>query len=427
MTGPTRWSVAALLAGAMLLAAPLADAATAIVGARVLPVSSPAIERGTVVIGADGRIAAVGGVDEVAVPVQARRIDGAGLTVYPGLIDSQSSLGLAERDMDFAAHDVLESSTPVFPQGRVADAFNPDSAHLEVVRANGITHAVVAPGDSLPVTGQGALVSLAPLGGSHIVRSPLALHVNLSDRVKGAGAPQTRMGVAAQLRQLFTDARRRMQDRSAGKAPDPKLDAMIDYLRGERPVVISATSSQDVRQALELAREFSLDLILADVIDAEDQLDAIAAAGVPVVLGPIQLLPREDQAYDARFRLPAALAARGIRFAFSSGGVLQIMRFAYPRLAQARNLPYLAGLATGYGLDPDAALEALTLAPARIWGVDHEMGSLEVGKQAHLVVATGSPLEPTSDVRHVFIGGREVALDSYQSRLRDRYRHGRTP
>src|SRR5690606_3145071 len=119
--------------------------------------------------------------------------------------DSQSSLGLAERDMDFAAHDVLESSTPVFPQGRVADAFNPDSAHLEVVRANGITHAVVAPGDSLPVTGQGALVSLAPLGGSHIVRSPLALHVNLSDRVKGAGAPQTRMGVAAQLRQLFTD------------------------------------------------------------------------------------------------------------------------------------------------------------------------------------------------------------------------------
>src|SRR5690606_8473425 len=183
MTGPTRWSVAALLAGAMLLAAPLADAATAIVGARVWPVSSPAIERGTVVIGADGRIAAVGGVDEVAVPAQARRIDGAGLTVYPGLIDSQSSLGLAERDMDFAAHDVLESSTPVFPQGRVADAFNPDSAHLEVVRANGITHGVVAPGDSLPVTGQGALVSLAPLGGSHIVRSPLALHVNLSDRV----------------------------------------------------------------------------------------------------------------------------------------------------------------------------------------------------------------------------------------------------
>lgn len=422
MTGPIRWGLGLLFAGAVMLAAPLAQAATAIVGARVLPVSSPAINEGTVVIGADGRIAAVGAVDEVAVPDGARRIDGTGLTVYPGLIDSQTSLGLAEQDMDFAAHDVLEGATPVFPQGRVADAFNPDSAHLEVVRANGITHAVVAPGDSLPVTGQGALVSLAPLGGSHIVRSPLALYVNVSDRVKGAGAPQTRMGVAAQLRQLFADAQRRMGDRSAGKAEDPKLDTVAEYLRGQGPVVVSATSSQEVRLALDLAREFELDLILSDVIDAEDQFDAIAAAGVPVVLGPIQLLPRDDQAYDAHFRVPAALAARGIRFAFSSGGVLQIARFGYPRLAQARNLPYLAGLATGFGLDPDTALEALTLAPARIWGLDDEMGSLEVGKRAHLVVATGSPLEPTTDVRHVFIGGVEVSLETYQSRLRDQYR-----
>ncbi|WP_024889406.1 amidohydrolase family protein [Luteimonas huabeiensis] len=421
-----RWAAALLgLASAVATAGlPAAAASTAIVGARILPVSSPAIASGTLVIGDDGRIAAVGPADAVAVPAGARRIDGAGLVVYPGLIDSETSLGLAERDMEFAAHDVLESSAPLFPQGRVADAFNPDSAHLEVVRANGITHAVVAPGDSLPATGQSALVRLAADDRGHIVRSPLALHLNVSERVGGTGAPATRMGVAARLRQLLADGRVRLDDARARAKPDPKLDALAPALRGEQPVVISATSSQDVRLALALAREFGLALILSDVLDAEDQFDAIAAAGVPVVLGPIQLLPRQDQRYDAHFRVPAQLAARGIPFAFSSGGVSQIRRFGYPRMAQMRNLPYLAGLATGYGLDPDAALQALTLAPARIWGVDDEMGSLEAGKRAHVVVATGDPLEPTSEVRHVFVDGREVPLDSYQSRLRDRYRAG---
>ncbi|MCD9006550.1 amidohydrolase family protein [Luteimonas sp. XNQY3] len=418
-----RLTAACMLAALAMASATSASAAsTAIVGARLLPVAAPVIEAGTLVIGDDGRIAALGPVGTVEVPAGARRIDATGLTVYPGLIDSETSLGLAERDMEFAAHDVLEASAPMFPQGRVADAFNPDSAHLEVVRANGITHAVVAPGDSLPVTGQGALVQLAAGPQGHVVRSPLALYVNVSERVSGEGAPGTRMGVAAQLRQLLTDARARLADASARAKPDPRLDALAPALRREQPVVISATSSQDVRLALSLAREFDLDLILSDVIDAEDQFDAIAAAGVPVILGPIQLLPRATQRYDAHYRVPAQLAARGIRFAFSSGGVAQIRRFGYPRMAQMRSLPYLAGLATGYGLDADVALEALTLAPARIWGVDAAMGSLTVGKRAHLVIATGSPLEPVSDVRHVFIDGREVPLDSYQSRLRDRYR-----
>ncbi|KLJ02368.1 amidohydrolase family protein [Luteimonas sp. FCS-9] len=411
-----------VLAAAATVAGAVAAAPTAIVGARLLPVASVPIDVGTLVIDDDGRIAALGPVDAVAVPAGARTIDAHGMTVYPGLIDSETSLGLAERDMEFAAHDVLEASAPMFPQGRVADAFNPDSAHLEVVRANGITHAVVAPGDSLPATGQGALVQLAAGPGGHVVRSPLALYLNVGERVGGDGAPETRMGVAAQLRQLLADARARLADASARTKSDPRLDALAPALRREQPVVISATSSQDVRLALALAREFDLDLILSDVIDAQDQFDAIAAADVPVILGPIQLLPRDTQRYDAHYRVPAQLAARGIRFAFSSGGVAQIRRFGYPRMAQMRNLPYLAGLATGYGLDADVALEALTLAPARIWGVDDALGSLAVGRRANVVVATGSPLEPTSDVRHVFIDGDEVSLDSYQSRLRDRYR-----
>ena len=415
-------TVAGLLASGHAFAAKIA-----IVGARLLPVSSAEIVDGTVVVGDDGRIAAIGPRATTTVPADARRIDGTGLVVYPGLIDSDTSLGLAERDMDFSIHDVVEGSSPMFPQGRVADAFNPETAHLDVVRANGITHAVVSPGDTLPITGQSAFIRTSATGGSPILQSSLALVVNVSERAKGGSgaAPRTKMGLAAQLRQVFQDAQQRLKAPAGATAsgpPDPKLDALVKHLRDKRPVVITATTSQDVAFALELKRDFGLNLVLSDVIDAQDQFDAIAAAKVPVIVGPIQLLPDDRQRYDVHFRVPAELAKRGIPFAFSSSGVFQMMRFQYPRMAQMRNLPYLAGIATGYGLKADDALKALTLAPAQIWGFDKDLGSLEVGKQAHLVISTGSPLEPLSDVRHVFIDGEEVSIESYQSRLRDRYR-----
>ena len=289
------------------------------------------------------------------------------------------------------------------------------------MRANGITHAVVAPGDTMSVSGQSALVRLADTGDGHVVRSPLALYVNVSDRARGPGNVPGRMGVASEVRQLFTKARKLLSEKKPAGPADDAVQVMANYLKDGRPIVVTATSSRDVRFALELFREFKFNMILADVLDAEDQLDAVAAAGVPVILGPVQMVPGEGRAYDAIYRLPAALEARKIPFAFSSGGVNQISRFIYPRMAQVRNLPYQAGMSTGYGLGAARALEAITLSPARIWGVDTDLGSIEAGKRASLVIATGNPLEPTTVVSKMLLDGKEVSLESYQSRLRDKY------
>lgn len=402
---------------------PAQDATTAITGARLLPVSGAPIEDGVLVMRGE-RIVAVGASGTVAVPAEATRIDGRGMTVYPGLIDSDTSLGLAERDMDFADNDVAEAGQQIFPQARVVDAFNADTVHIPVVRYNGITNAVVAPGDLTSLPGRSAFIQLHADDRRRMVVEPeLAMHVYLSNRVRREGGqfPGTRMGVVAQLRQTLIDARAYLADRKPGAPRDARYEALAPYLDGSRPVVIAASEGQDVDAALALAREFKLKLVLGDLVYARDQLDAVAASGAPVILGPIQLLPAANERYDAVYRLPAELQRRGVKFAFASGGVNIIGRFMYPRFAQTRNLPYLAAIAVAHGLPYDEALKGLTLYPAQIWGMDKDLGSLEVGKLANLVIATGDPLQMSTDVRQVFVRGVAVPMDSYQTRLRDQY------
>lgn len=402
---------------------PAATGTTAIIGARLLVVSAAPIDDGALVM-RDGRIVAVGPSASVAVPAEATRIDGRGLTVYPGLIDSDTSLGLAERDMDFADNDVAEASQQIYPQARVVDAFNADTVHIPVVRYNGITNAVVAPGDLTSLPGRSAFIQLhADDRRKLIVEPELAMHVYLSSRVRRDGGqfPGTRMGVVAQLRQTLIDARAYLADRKPGTPRDARYEALAPYLDGSKPVVMAASEGQDVDAALALAREFKLKLILGDLVYARDQLDAVAASGAPVILGPIQLLPGANERYDAVYRLPAELHRRGVKFAFASGGVNVIGRFMYPRFAQTRNLPYLAAIAVAHGLPYDEALKGLTLYPAQIWGMDKDLGSLEVGKLANVVIANGDPLQMSTDVRQVFVRGVAVPMDSYQTRLRDQY------
>ncbi len=398
-------------------------APVAITGGRLLTISRGVIEDGLLVL-RDGRIAAVGAAGEVPVPADARVVDARGMTVYPGLIDSDTSLGLAEMDMNFADNDVAESSQQIFPQARTADAFDAGSPHIPVVRYNGITNAVVAPGDQTSLPGRSAFIQLHGRDRDEMIQRPeLAMHLFLSDRVRrGNGQfPGTRMGVVAQLRQTLIDAQAYRARRGKGGARDLKFEALLPYLEGRKPVVISATESQDVAAALELAREFGLKPVLGDLVYARDQLDRVAASGASVIVGPIHLLPRANERYDAVFRLPAELHRRGVKLAFASSGVNAIHRFGYPRFAQTRNLPYLAGMAVAYGLPYEEALKALTLNPAQIWGVDDELGSLEVGKLANVVIATGDPLEMSTDVRQVFVRGVAVPMESYQTRLRDEY------
>jgi imidazolonepropionase-like amidohydrolase len=151
-------------------------------------------------------------------------------------------------------------------------------------------------------------------------------------------------------------------------------------------------------------------VILNHLAHSSEVLDKVAASGFPVIVGPIYEQPKEWERYDAVYRLPAEMAKRGIKIAFATYDA-----------HNARNLPYAAGYAEGFGLPADEALKAVTLNPAQMFGVDKDLGSLDVGKMANVVVANGDPLDVKTDVKHVFIGGVEIPLVSKQTELRDQY------
>lgn len=403
-------------------------------GGRLLTISHCAIENGVLVM-ENGKIAAVGAADSVKVPKNARVLDVTGMTVYPGLIDSETHLGLTEISLDTTTNDLEETSDAIMPHMHVYDAFHAESDLIPVTRMNGVTDAVVAPQTHDTLPGQDSFVQLDGRSSDEmlLVRD-IALPLNFTGRQRrnetfqSAKFPQTRMGMAAQLRQAFIDAQDYAQkladydkksadwqkekkgDKPSLPKRDLKLEALLPYLAGKRPVVLAAEEPSDLETALGLAREFNLKVILNHVSHSQILLDKIAATKLPVIVGPIYEQPKDDERYDSVYRLPAELAQRGVKIAFAS----------YEE-HNARNLPYQAGYAVAFGLPHDEAMKALTLNPAEIWGVADRLGSLDAGKSATVVVADGDPLELKTDVKRVFIAGREVPLESRQTRLRDEY------
>jgi len=417
-------------------AAAQAEQARAIVlrGGKLLTITHGAIENGVLVM-ENGKITAVGAADSVQVPKNARIIDVTGMTVYPGLIDSETQLGLTEISLDTTTNDLEETSDAIMPHMHVYDAFHAESELIPVTRMNGVTNAIVAPATRDTLPGQDSFVQLDGKSSQEmlLVRD-IAMPLNFTgaqrrnESFEKAKFPQTRMGMAAQLRQVFIDAQDYAQkfpdyDKKAadwekdkkGDKPSPpkrdlKLEALLPYLEGKRPVVLAAEEPSDLQVALGLAREFRLKVILNHVSHSQILLDQIAATQLPVIVGPIYETPKDDERYDSVYKLPAELAKRGVKIAFASYDSHNV-----------RNLPYQAGYAVAFGLSHEEAMKALTMNPAEIWGVADQLGSLDPGKTANVVVADGDPLELKTDVKRVFIAGREVPLESRQTRLRDQY------
>jgi imidazolonepropionase-like amidohydrolase len=305
-----------------------------------------------------------------------------------------------------------------------------------VVRVNGITNAIVAPGsgDSLP--GQDIFIQLDGKDRDQmILQRDNAMPLNFSAEQRRRGGrgegglggrfPSTRMGLASQLRQAFLDAQdyeskqqNRKSDSGNNKTAsgadhqkrDLKLEALLPYLHGQKPVVIGARDGYDLENAMRLAREFNLKVILNHVTHSQQILDEIASWKVPVIVGPIYDFPRQDERYDAVYSLPAELYKRGVKIAFASYHV-----------EMNRNLPYAAGYSVAFGLPYEEALKAVTINPAEIWGVADKLGSLDVGKTANVVIANGDPLDVKTDVKQVFIAGRNIPMENRQTRLRDEY------
>lgn len=408
----------------------------AITNARVVTVSGPTIERGTVVI-RDGLIAAVGA--GLAAPPDARAIDGTGLTVYPGLIDASTTLaiprptpspspaggggGLAGLFGQTAPSAVSPNSTQLpglQPEILAADIIRPGGPEIEAARNAGITAAQTAPRGNV-FLGQSAVINLSgDTPQQMIVRTPVALYVGLNPIGQGH-YPGSLMGVFSSVRQMLLDARRfREANEIYERNPrglrrpeqDKSLAALLPVLARQMPVVMQADRVREIERALDLAQEFNLNLVINGGMEADRVAARLKAANVPVLLSlnfprraaaaspeadpePLRILRERVEAPKTAGRLAAA----GVRFAFQSGGMTTLTDY----LANAAR-------AVEAGLSREEAVRALTLRPAEILGVSNQLGTVEVGKIANLTVTRGDLFDRARRVAHLFIDGRQVEL-----------------
>ena len=443
-----------LLAAATLCVPPLAaqryaPTTYAITNAKLVPVSGPAIPKGTIVI-RDGLIAAIGA--NVAAPADARIIDGTGLTVYPGLFDSYGSIGLATAGgaagrggaggaaaalAAFAAPTATTGPTRggsgatfddprgVDPANRAAENVRLDEDALDGPRSGGITTALTASGNGI-FQGQSALINLEGSSPAMMIVKPnVAQHIGFSSGGRGGGGgggyPGSLMGVFAVLRQELLDAQRYQQLKAAyDKNPrsmqrvefDPNLEALLPVLSKQQPVVMFANQEREIERALDLAKEFGLKLIIAGGAEAPKMADRLKAENVPVLLSlnfprrtaapaadaepdPVRVLRERVEAP----KVPSKLANAGIKFAFESGGLTNWTDF----LGNIKK-------SIDAGLSADAAIKAVTWQPAEIFGVSDRLGSLDVGKIANLTITKGDITEAATRVSQLFIDGHPVTL-----------------
>jgi imidazolonepropionase-like amidohydrolase len=397
----------------------------AIRGATVHPVSGPPMPNATVVI-EQGRIRAVGQNGSAVIPPQATLIPAEGLHLYPGMIDAGTVLGLAELESARETNDFREGGD-FQPDLRASIAINPDSELIPVTRANGVTTVVTRPTGSV-IAGQGALINLAGwVPREMAVVDPVALHVEFPAALPFFSifdptqpplartlARRQRDERVRRLKELFSQAV--AYDEGRKRAPsspaNPRLEALVPYARGQKPVIVQAFRKPDIVEALKMADDLKLKVILSGATEAWRVADDLKKRDVPVIVGPVMAMPQErEDCYDAPYANPAKLHAAGVRFCIRSEGA-----------SNARNLPYQAAMAVSYGLPAEEGLKAVTLYPAQILGVADQLGTIEVGKRANLVLTTGEPLQVSSQVQAVFIDGRPLEPTSKQSRLYERYR-----
>jgi imidazolonepropionase-like amidohydrolase len=388
----------------------------AITNGEVHPVSGPLLPGGTVLM-ENGRITAVG--REVRIPVGAEVIDATGKVVTPGLLDSSTRLGITEVGAYQGTSDGSSGNGRMTAAFNVAEGINPHSTLIPVARVEGITRAVVVPGGGTSlISGTSALVNLAGTGlGTMLEKAPVAMYAVLGER--GAGYEGGARPLALlRLREVFQDAMDYGDHRSAFAEGARRayalsrldLEALLPVARGEVPLVLTVNRASDILTALRLGEELGLSLVLSGVGEGWMVASEIAAAGVPVMTNAASNLP-SFEVLGATYENVSRMHRAGVEVILSSFDGHNV-----------RNLKQEAGFAVSYGLPHEAALRAVTLTPAEVWGVSEEVGSLEPGKAGDVVVWSGDPFEPLTSVEHVFIDGREISYQTRQRALFEKYR-----
>ena len=417
-----RASAFALRSGALalFLAAPVAAQTVAITGGRVYTVSGAPIENGTVII-RDGRIAQVG--SGIAIPADARRIDATGKWVTPGLMNAGTRLGIGEIGLEQPTQDASARGKDGIAAAFTAwEGSNPLSPWWAQARQEGVTTVLVAPGGGTIVSGQAAVVDLIEGSSTEmLVRAPVGMLAQIGGQFAGLTA---RAEVLGRLREFLDDtrpyARRRAEfERAATRdfsASRLDLEAMIPVVEGRMPLIMQVDKASDIENALRIASEFNLRLIIAGGAEAWMVADKLAAARVPVMIGAMNNIPGSFSNLGSYQEAAGLLRRAGVDvILINDSGVSDGQGF------NVRDIKQEAGNAIAYGMSWDDALRAVTWVPARVFGVGDRYGTLEAGKVANIVVWSGDPFEFSTRAENVFVRGREITTPSRQDLLQRRY------
>jgi imidazolonepropionase-like amidohydrolase len=415
--------------------------------ADVYPVTAPEM-KGVNVLVQDGKIVDIGA--KLVAPKGVRVLEAKGLRVYPGMIDSGTELGLSEVPAERVTVDTGEIGE-FMPQLRALIAVNPDSEHFPVVRVNGITSVMTFPssggrgggsgrfggGAQQYIAGQAALIhtegwtweemAIDRSAAMHLIFPTLGraggrgnFDSAMLEMIPGAtggsftASKRTYDQQISKINDFFDRARQYQKERTV-KAPgfktDLKLEAMVPVLEGKVPLAVSAARASVIHDAIQFAEKQKVRIVILQPRDVIKAAPELKAKNVPVILGRVLALPdQEDSAYDESFTEPAAAFKAGVKFAFGTFNNEFV-----------RNLPYQAATAVSFGLPYEEALKAVTINAAEIWGHSKEIGSVEKGKWADLMVTNGDPLEIQTQIKYLFIKGQEVPLSNKQTKLYERY------
>jgi imidazolonepropionase-like amidohydrolase len=389
----------------------MSSSSVAITGGRVVPVTGPPLEAGTVLI-TDGKITAIGA--DVPVPDGVPVLDAAGKWVLPGFIEAHGHVGVHEEAEGWAGSDTNEMTDPVTANVRALDAINPADLGFRDAVGGGVLAVNVNPGSGNPIGGQTcALKCWGRTVDEMLLRAPAGLKSALGEnpkRVYGEQkkTPSTRLGVAAVIRGAFVEASNYLA-RIAAEEDKPeherkpvdrdlKLEALGLVLRREIPWRQHCHRADDIATALRIADEFGYELVIDHGTEAHLVADLLAARGVPVIIGPLFTSRSKVELRNRSLANPGKLAQAGVTIAITTDHPVVPINF----------LVHQASLSVKYGLDRDVAIEALTINPARIIGVAERLGSLEPGKDGDVVVWSGDPLDVLSRVEHAYQDGREI-------------------
>lgn len=346
----------------------------------------------------------------------AQVIDASGLEIYPGFVDAHAHTGLSGYAMGYEGTDYNEINDPVCPQMRAIDALQPFDRSIKLAREAGVTCICTGPGSANALGG--TFCAIKPVGrrvDDMCIAKSVAMKCAFGENIKNVYRDKgnfSRMSTAAKLREAFYRAQEyaRKLEFAAGdpaKMPpfDMKLHALLPVVRGEIPLKAHAHQANDIFTALRIAREFGLRITLEHVTEGHLIADLLAKENVPLAVGPTLGTPNKIECRNRSWTTPGVLARAGCQVSIITDA---------PFIPQ-ESLALCASMAINAGMDEFSALQAITINPARHIGLERRVGSIEKGKDADLVLISGSPFSLQSEIRDVLIDGKSVFFENIDS------------